>query len=255
MKNLYPHIFSPIRVAGHLLKNRVISAPSTMHTASNGEPYPTEKGIRFFEARAKAGVGLVTCANVAIGSARDDGVHSGWDVSVPNHRNRLCDLSERIHLHGAKCTMELIGVFPDGYTVSDGCSIMGQGVGREIPKEAMADFKEKYVQAAVGIKESGFDGVMLHFGHSIPIAQFLSPLTNRRTDEYGGSFENRLRYPLEILDAIRAAVGGDMILDVRISVSEFEPGGIDVEEGIRIAEALSPYCDILQASCGMHNTD
>jgi 2,4-dienoyl-CoA reductase-like NADH-dependent reductase (Old Yellow Enzyme family)/thioredoxin reductase len=255
METLYPHVFSPLRVAGHVLKNRIISAPSTVHTASNGEPYPTEKGIRFFEVRAEAGAGLVTCANVAIGPAHNDGVHAGWDVSVPNHMNRLCDLSERIHLHGAKCTMELIGVFPDGYTVSDGCSIMGWGAGREIPREVMADFKEKYIESAIGIKKSGFDGVMLHFGHSIPIAQFLSPLTNRRADEYGGSFENRMRYPLEILAGIRAAVGKDMILDVRISVSELESGGIDVEEGVRIAEALAPHCDILQASCGMHNPD
>jgi 2,4-dienoyl-CoA reductase-like NADH-dependent reductase (Old Yellow Enzyme family)/thioredoxin reductase len=249
-------MLSPLRVAGHLLKNRIISAPSSMHTAQNGEPYPSEKGIRFFEARAKAGCGLVTCANVAIGPKVDDGVHAGWDVTVPNHMNRLCDLAERIHLHGAKCTMELIGVFPNGYTVSDGCSIMGSPpIGREVPREVMAYFLNNYVLAARGIKKAGFDGVMLHFGHAIPIAQFLSPLTNRRRDEYGGSFENRVRYPLEILKAVRAAVGPEHIIDVRISVDEFEPGGIDTEEGVRIAETFSPYADIIQGSCGMHNSD
>ena len=252
----YPHVFSPIRVGGVVLKNRIISAPSTVHTASSGQPYPTEEGIRFFEDRAKAGAGLVTCAGVSIGGAFDDGVHASWDLKKPNHTNRLVDLSERIHLYGAKCTMELIGVFPEGYTVSDGCSIMGSPpVGREIPKEKMEWFKNEYVEAALGVKAAGFDGVLLHMGHSIPVAQFFSPYTNKRTDEYGGSTENRCRYAVEIMDAVRAAVGPDFIIDVRISGTEYQEGGIDMEEGLKIAEILQDHCDILQASCGMHNSD
>ena len=256
MANQFPHVMSPIRVAGHLLKNRIISGPSTIHTASNGEDHPTEAGIRFFEDRAKAGAGLVTCAGVSIGGFNNDGVHASWDITIPNRQNALCDLSERIHLYGAKCTMELIGVLPDGWTVSDGCSIMGGPVGRgEAPLEVLEQFKEGYVQAAKAIKACGFDGILFHFGHSIPIAQFLSPLTNKRTDQYGGSFENRVRYPLEILKACREAVGRDMIFDVRMSGSEFEKGGIDEAEGIRIAEAFQDYADILQISAGMHNPD
>lgn len=252
----FTHVMSPIRVAGHLLKNRIISGPSTIHTASNGEDHPTEAGIRFFEDRAKAGAGLVTCAGVSIGGFNNDGVHASWDITIPNRRNALCDLSERIHLYGAKCTMELIGVLPDGWTVSDGCSIMGGPVGRgEAPQEVLDQFKAGYVEAAKAIKECGFDGILFHFGHSIPIAQFLSPLTNKRTDQYGGSFENRVRYPLEILAACRAAVGRDMIFDVRISGSEFEKGGIDLEEGIRIGQAIQEYADIIQVSAGMHNPD
>ena len=138
----FTHVMSPIRVAGHLLKNRIISGPSTIHTASNGEDHPTEAGIRFFEDRAKAGAGLVTCAGVSIGGFNNDGVHCSWDITIPNRRNALCDLSERIHLYGAKCTMELIGVLPDGWTVSDGCSIMGGPVGRgEAPLEVLEQFK------------------------------------------------------------------------------------------------------------------
>ena len=252
----YPHVFSPIRVGGVVLKNRIISAPSTVHTASSGQPYPTEEGIRFFEDRARAGAGLVTCAGVSIGGAFDDGTHASWDLKKPNHTNRLVDLSERIHLYGAKCTMELIGVFPEGYTVSDGCSIMGSPpLGREIPKEKMMWFKDEYVEAALGIKAAGFDGVLLHMGHSIPVAQFFSPYTNKRTDEYGGSTENRCRYAVEIMDAIRKAVGPDFIIDVRISGTEYQEGGIDMEEGMKIAEILQEHCDILQASCGMHNSD
>lgn len=252
----FPHVFSPVRVGGVVLKNRIISAPSTIHSSSSGQPYPTEEGIRFFEQRAIAGAGLVTCAGVSLGGAFDDGLHCSWDVKKGNYTNRLVDLTERIHLYGAKCTMELIGVFPDGYTVSDGCSIMGSPpIGREIPKEKMEWFKNEYIETSAALKKTGFDGVMLHFGHSIPIAQFLSPYTNRRTDEYGGSTENRCRYPVEILKGIREACGEDFIIDVRISGTEFQQGGIDLDEGLRIAEQFQPYCDILQASSGMHNSD
>ena len=256
MSNQFSHVLSPIRVAGHLLKNRIISGPSTIHTASNGEDHPTEAGKRFFVDRAKAGAGLVTCAGVSIGGFNNDGVHASWDITIPNRQNALCDLADEIHMYGAKCTMELIGVLPDGWTVSDGCSIMGGPIGRgEAPIEVLDQFKAGYVQAAKAIKACGFDGILFHFGHSIPIAQFLSPLTNKRTDQYGGSFENRVRYPIEILQACREAVGRDMIFEVRFSGSEFEKGGIDQAEGQKIAEALQDYCDILQVSAGMHNPD
>ncbi len=252
----FPHVFSPVRVGGVVLKNRIISAPSTIHSSSSGQPYPTEEGLRFFEQRAIAGAGLVTCAGVSLGGAFNDGLHCSWDVKMGNKTNRLVDLTERIHLYNAKCTMELIGVFPDGYTVSDGCSIMGSPpIGREIPKDKMDWFRDEYIETSVTLKKTGFDGVMLHFGHSIPIAQFLSPITNRRTDEYGGSTENRCRYIVEILKGIREACGNDFIIDVRMSGDEFQEGGIDVEEGIRIAEILQEYCDLLQASAGMHNPD
>ena len=256
MSNLFPNVISPIRIAGHLLKNRIITAPTTMHTASNGEPYPTELGIRIFEARAKAGAGLVTCAGAEIGGARNDGVHCSWDVNIPNHRNRLCDLVERIHLHGAKCSMELIGFLPDGWTVSDGCSIMGWSMGRgEAPRSVLDKFKQDCAETAAALKDIGFDGILLHIGHSIPLAQFLSPLTNKRTDEYGGCTENRCRFPKEVLDGVRAAIGKDMIIEVRMSGSEFAQGAIDLDEGLRIGEILQENADILQVSAGMHNPD
>ncbi len=256
MPNIYPNIISPVRVAGHLLKNRLISAPSTIHTSSAGQPYPTEKGIRFFEDRAKAGAALVSCAGVSVGGASNDGVHCSWDVFTPNHTNTLCDMVERIHMQGAKCTMELIGIFPDGYTVSDGCTIMGSPpIGREITRDVMEKFKEDYINTAVLIMKCGFDGVLLHMGHSIPLAQFLSPLTNKRTDDYGGSTENRCRYPKELIMGVRRAIGKNAIIELRISGIEYSQGGIDLEEGIRIGEILQEDVSILQVSCGMHRPD
>lgn len=247
-------VLQPVRIGGVLLKNRIVSAPTTMHSLSNGELYPTEDAISFFESRARAGVGMVTVAGLKVGKdVADDGQNTAWDVNQPNHRNKLMELVERVHFYGAKISMELIGIFPEGYTVSDGCSIMGWATGHEITREAMETFKEEWAQAAADLVDCGFDAILIHAGHSVPLAQFLSPLTNKRTDEYGGSTENRCRYLIEILDAIRARVGKKLLVEVRISGTEFEEGGIDLEEGIRIGELIQDHLDILQVSAGMHN--
>ena len=245
---------SPIRVGNVLFRNRIIAAPTTMHSMSNGELYPTEDAIEYFAQRAKAGAGMVTCAGVKFGDVADDGEHANWDLSVKNHRNRAHELAERIHYYGAKASMELMGIFPDGYTVSDGCSIMGSPpIGREIPISEMEKFKQGYADSAAALCELGYDAILFHFGHNIPVAQFLSPLTNHRTDQYGGSTENRVRYIAEILDAVRERVGKKMILEVRISGDEFEKGGIGLEESMKIAELIQDKIDILQVSAGMHN--
>ncbi len=254
MSKQFPHAMSPIRIGNTVLKNRIVSAPSTMHSMSNGELYPSQDALAFFEERARAGVGMVTVAGLKVGKdVRDDGAMTAWDVNAPNHRNKLMELVERVHFYGAKISMELIGIFPEGYTVSDGCSIMGWGEGHEITHEAMEEFKNDWVEAAQALAECGFDAILIHSGHSCPLAQFLSPLTNKRTDEDGGSTENRCRYLIEILDAIRARVGKKLLIEVRISGTEFEEGGIEIEEGIRTAELLQDHLDILQVSAGMHN--
>lgn len=252
--NDYKNALTPVRIGGVLLKNRIVSAPSTMHSLSNGELYPSEDAISFFESRARAGVGMVTVAGLKVGKdVADDGQNTAWDVNQPNHRNKLMELAERVHFYGAKISMELIGIFPEGYTVSDGCSIMGWATGHEITQEAMQAFKEEWAQAAADLVDCGFDAILIHSGHSVPLAQFLSPLTNRRNDEYGGSTENRCRYLIEILDAIRQRVGRKLLIEVRISGTEFEEGGIDLQEGLRIAERIQDHLDILQVSAGMHN--
>ena len=254
MSAKYPVALSPIRIGNVVLKNRIVSAPSTMHSMSNGELYPSQDALAFFEERARAGVGMVTVAGVKVGKdVKDDGAMTAWDLNAPNHRNKLMELVERIHFYGAKASMELIGIFPEGYTVSDGCSIMGWGEGHEITREAMEEFKNDWVEAAQILAECGFDAILIHSGHSCPLAQFLSPLTNKRTDEYGGSTDNRCRYLIEILDAIRAKVGKRLLIEVRISGTEYEEGGIDIEEGIRIGERIQDHLDILQVSAGMHN--
>jgi 2,4-dienoyl-CoA reductase-like NADH-dependent reductase (Old Yellow Enzyme family)/thioredoxin reductase len=256
MKSDYKNLMSPIRVGKHLLKNRIIAAPVTLHSASNGESYPTEAAMNFFSQRAKEGAGMVVCAGVKLLPVVDDGEHASWDMYKHNSMNRLAELAERIHFYGAKASMELIGIFEEGYVASEGGLLMdGETPGREIPVEEMMRYKDGYAHCAEKLMELGYDGILLHFGHSIPIAQFLSPLTNKRTDQYGGSFENRMRYFVEILEAIREKVGNNIIIEIRMSADEFKEGGIDIEEGIKIAQVFQKYADIVQASCGMVTPD
>lgn len=252
MNKRYPHVMEPLRVNGKLFKNRILIAPSTIHSANDGTLYPTEDSIAFFEQRAKTGAAMVYCAGVKYCDVIDDGEHTNWDTQQHNHKHKLAHLAERIHFHGAQAGMELIGFFPGIYTCSDGNCIMGSPpIGKECPKEVMEETKNNIANACAALVECGFDGVLLHFGHSVPLAQFLSPMTNHRTDEYGGNTENRCRYICEILDAIRAKVGKKLTIEVRMSGSEFEPGGIDVEEGMRIGEIIQDKIDILQVSAGM----
>lgn len=251
MSNQYPYVMAPMRLGKHFIKNRIIAAPVTLHSASNGESHPTEAAMEFFVQRARAGAGIVVCAGAKLLPVTNDGEHASWDLYRHNSMNKLAELAERIHFYGAKASMELIGIFDDGYVASNGGPLMdGITPGREIPVSEMMRYKEGYAHCAETLMNLGFDGILLHFGHSIPIAQFLSPLTNHRTDAYGGSFENRTRYLVEILEAIRERVGDKLFIDIRMSADEFQAGGIDLEEGLRIAECFQPYADILQASCG-----
>ena len=247
----YQNVLSPIRVGKHVFRNRLIVSPTRISALHSAAKIPTEEAMTFWGNRAKTGVGLVTVTGVAVDPDWED----RWDVRIRQARDRLTTMVERIHFYGAKASMQLTGVFDGELAVCDGALGMFGAPGRQISVDEMMRYRDKYVEAVTMLKKLGFDGVFLHFGHATPLAQFLSPYTNKRTDQYGGSFENRTRYVLDILTAVRETLGDDMFIEARISGTEYQPGAIDIEEGIRIAEALSPHLDILQVSAGMHRPD
>ena len=258
MNQQFSHVLSPIRINGVLFKNRIISAPITPHSSSNGELYPNEDAMTYFEDRAKTGAAVVYCGGTKAVDVIDDGEHCTWDTVTFNHKNGLSLLAARIHAHGALAGMEVMGLLPTTWRPGPplGCSagnrmMQSPPITQEITVEEMERYKQATAEMCANLQVCGFDSLLFHFGHSIPVAQFLSPLTNRRTDQYGGSTENRCRYLVEILDACREATRGRMTFEVRMSATEFAEGGIDLEEGIRIASILQDHCDIIQASCGM----
>ncbi len=148
----------------------------------------------------------------------------------------------------------IYGVVSERQTVCEG-ALTGNGTpGAYMTESDLFRIADCYAAGAAACKKAGFDMVMLHFGHGLQVGQFLSPLTNRRTDRYGGpSFENRVRFPVMIIDRIREKVGRDLLIEVRISGTEYEPGGIMPEESIAFTRLIEDKIDLIQVSAGMHN--
>lgn len=257
MSKKYSHLLAPLKVGNIIFRNRIFTAPMTLHALQAGKPHhPNDEVITHFANKAKGGAACVTCSGISIVPVdENDTVHTAWDIYNPSSLNYLAQLADRIHFYGAKASMELGGggMTGGGYAVSDGAPLVNCEPGREMPEEEIERLVECYGNAAVAVKEAGFDMVLLHFGHALQVGQFLSPLTNKRTDKFGGSLENRARYPMMIIDKIREKVGRKLLIEVRISGSEFEKGGIEIEEAIEFTKMIQDKIDLIHVSAGMHN--
>lgn len=255
MDKMYKHLLEPIRIGEVFFRNRVFAAPTGLQACQDGGPDPTEAAIAHFASRAKAGAACVTCVGASIFPISDSANNTFWDVYNPVSVNNLAHLARRIHFYGARASMELgvVGIVNTGLVVSEGASTIWGAPGKEMTDADIRAIINGFAKAAQVLQQAGFDMILLHFGHSMPVAQFLSPLTNRRTDKYGGDLSNRARFAIEIIDAIRAAVGRRLLIEVRVSGSEYEPGGIIIEETIEFIKMIQSKIDLVQVSAGMHN--
>ena len=134
---------------------------------------------------------------------------------------------------------------PVSYIREDGTEV------RAMDEEMMNDIADKFAKSALDAKEYGFDGILLHFGHGWLPAEFLSPYFNKRTDEYGGCFENRIKFPTMIVDRVRKAVGPDYMLDMRISGDEHIEGGMKIDEVAAFIKSIEDKIDMVHISCGV----
>jgi 2,4-dienoyl-CoA reductase-like NADH-dependent reductase (Old Yellow Enzyme family)/thioredoxin reductase len=255
MNTMYPHLLAPITVGNTTFRNRFFTAPISLHSIQAGEPFPTEAAITHFANKAKGGAACVTCVGVSLFPYVLDSEHAVWDVYQKSNVNYLAQLADRIHFYGAKASMELgvSGVVGGEYGASEGIILMAGNRAKEMPESEMERIANGYAYAAGALKSAGFDMVLLHFGHGLLVGQFLSPLTNRRTDRYGGSMENRARFPNMIIDRIRKQVGRDLLIEVRISGAEFVPGGIVIEEAIEFTKLIEDKIDFIHVSAGIHD--
>lgn len=243
----------PLQVGRVQFRNRIFTAPSGFHSLNDAVPYPSEAVITTYANKAKGGAACVTCVGASLFPTQGDGMHADFDLYQPNHKYALARLAERIHFYGAKASMELgvSGVVGSKYGVSGGAPLMDGSPAEEMPESEIERIANGYADAAAALKEIGFDMVMLHFGHGLLVGSFLSPLTNKRTDKFGGSFENRARFANLIIDRIRAKVGRRLLISVRISGSEFAPGGITIEEAIAFTKMIEDRIDLIHVSAGM----
>jgi anthraniloyl-CoA monooxygenase len=129
-------------------------------------------------------------------------------------------------------------------------------VPKEMDRADMDRVRDQFVQAARLADEAGFDLLQLHFAHGYLIASFLSPLTNKRNDEYGGERENRMRYPLEVFDAVRAAWPEEKPISVALSATDYVKGGFDVDDAVAVARVLKEHgCDLIEVLAGQTTVD
>lgn len=238
----FARLRSPIALGPMHLKNRIAMLPHGLMYAIRPELRPNRRHLAYYQARARGGVALI-CLETSVVAYDALSFHSLVVSGEPGCVPGYTAIAEAVHEHGAKISGQLCHY---GNEVSEaharrapvGPSTLGDPVLRQpcvaLGAAAMARIKEEHVAAARNFADSGFDAIEIKVAHDGLMRQFLSPLTNQRKDEYGGSIENRVRFPLEIYRAIRAEVGPTIALSVRLDVDEVCPGGWDLRDGIEI---------------------
>ena len=262
MKNKYQHIFSPVTIRHMTVKNRIVMMPmGTNFGEQNGEM--SFLHINYYEQRAKGGTGLLIVENASVDSPQGSNGTTQLRIDSDNYIPRLYKLCENVHKHGACIAIQInhagasamssrIGMQP--VSASDVPSKEGGEIPRPLTKEEILNIVRKYAEAARRAQICGFDAVEIHAGHSYLISQFLSPIYNKRTDEFGGSAENRTRFARMILEAVRKQVGPHFPIFLRISADELMEGGNTLEDTLAYLEYLEKEVDVFDVSCGLNGS-
>lgn len=260
----YPHLFSPLRVGNIKMKNRIICAPTSPSMIDlNG--HFTPEMIAYLEEKALGGAGIVTYGEAIVHSATGKSHNKQLQLDAFGVRQGMTEAARAIHNAGAYANIQLshggmygglasvggdVNTCQTAYGPSD--MMMSAGQVKEMPKEMIYEIIEAYGKAAKLCKETGFDMVQVHAAHGWLFSQFLSPVWNKRTDEFGGSLENRARFFLLALDAVRKAVGPMFPIEARISGDDFTDMGLGLEDCIKVAQMIDDKVDLINVSCGNH---
>ena len=262
MRNKYPHIFEPLTIRRMTLKNRIMMTPmGTNYGDQNGEM--TFVHIDYYEQRAKGGTGLLMVENASVFSPQGSNGTTQLRIDHDNFIPRLYYFTERMHKHGACVGIQInhagasavsarTGEQP--VSASDIPSKAGGEIPRPLEKEEIYNIVKKYGEAAKRAQTAGFDCVEIHAGHSYLLSQFLSPTTNKRTDEFGGSPENRARFTKLVVEEVRKQVGPFFPIFVRISADEFVEGGNTLEDAIEYLQYFQEEVDVFDVSAGLNSS-
>ena len=265
MKRKYPNLCKPITIGKTTFRNRMFSAPMGGTDITN-DGCIGPKSTAFYELRGKGGAAAVTVSECMV-HPETDGSHAyHLDTSVLNSLAAATYTADAIRRHGAIPSLELShsGMYAGTYMTDKNKqksmhqwgpvdTVRPDGVPvKALTKEMIDDITASYGTVAGLAKRAGFEMLMIHGGHGWLINQFLSPYFNKRTDEYGGSLENRCRFAIQVLKAVREAVGPFFPIEFRLSGSELFEGGYDLDEGCRIAKQIEPYIDLLHVSAGTY---
>ena len=260
MNKYYPNIFRPLKVGNMTLRNRIQVSPLVSGHAETYSGLCTDGLVAFVEAQANTGAGLITIGSTPVDydRARDyfGSVKNIDDSDVAD----LQLLSEAAHSRGAKISMEMThagrmayppflngrpAFVPSVLETDDPAKFI------EITEPEMMEVLNHYVAAADRLVRGNFDMIMVHMAHGNLLSAFLSPHFNKRTDKYGGSLENRMRFPLAILKAIREKVGRKLNIEVRICGNEYIQDSPKIEDTIAFLKEAQKYIDLAHISGGM----
>lgn len=265
----YPNMFSPIRIGNMVVPNRIVMVPTDISSA-NADGSVNQRVITYHEEIAKGGTGFIivgaTTPDKATGRPTVTCLAADEDPLIPG----LASLAEAMHRYGAKCAVQIQhpgrqAAWPRKNLMSASDHVLdvpgsagheviyaesiaqGKSV-RAMTVEEIYDLIEKFGEAAWRVQQAGFDSVELHGAHGYLIAQFMSPFVNKRNDRFGGSFINRMRFTLEIVDRIKIKCGKDFPIGIRYCGDEWVEGGRGLEESIRVAKLMEEngvaYVDI-----------
>lgn len=263
-KKSYPHLFSPLRVGNIRMKNRIICAPTSPSMIDlNG--HFTPEMIAYLEEKAKGGAGVVTYGEAIVHSSTGKSHNKQLQLDAFGVRQGMTEAARAIHNAGAYANIQLshggmygglasVGGDVETCSTAYGPSDMTMPAGevKEMPAEMIYEIIESYGKAAKLCKETGFDMVQVHAAHGWLFSQFLSPVWNKRTDEFGGSLENRARFFCMAVDEVRKAVGPQFPIEARISGDDLTDKGLGLEDCIRVARMIDDKVDLINVSCGNH---
>lgn len=277
MNSKYPNVFSPMEIRGVYYKNRIELAPPGCGGGGDERGFVTKSVLDYFRPFAEGGASIISVGNCSIDitECNDEGPHQlelRYDECIP----ALSTFGNMCKMYGAHGSMEVNhcgatqGNVPNSKAGDNGFAPSAivtsaelmrakqQGRAplalREMSKQKIEETIQKYANSALRCKKAGMDMLIFHGAHGNLLAQFFSPFFNRRSDEYGGSIQNRARFAVEVLDATRKLVGEDFVIEYRISADEFVDGHTRFPETLEFIDIIKDKIDILHVSGGLHDT-
>ena len=263
MNQFFPHLFETFSVKGLTFRNRIFSAPN-MISQMDEKGYPMPDMIAYYAEKARGGAAVVTLGDTPVDREHAASNPRSFNLDYNNSVAVLPYLSEiamAIHEGGAIASHELNHA---GMYASPAANHGGEPIGpvdfyrdwdgvqvRAMTEKDMDDVAEHFACCAALLKRAGYDMCLIHGGHGWLLDQFLSPYYNKRTDEYGGSLENRARFPLMVIDRIRERVGDKFLIEYRMSGCEEIEGGLQIEEAVEFARMIDGKVDFIHVSAGL----
>ena len=244
---MFPNLFSPLKIGTVEVKNRISFQPHLTNLAVGN--LPSERQMYYWGERAKGGAGLIITEELTV-HPTDMAYEKLIDVYHAEVIPGFKKITDYVHQYDSKMFAQINhnGQQGDGsisrlpvWAPSPVPDVLFREVPKAMEPEDIEEVARYFAKSAIHVREGGFDGVEMQFGHSSLARQFLSPLTNHRSDEYGGSLENRMRAPLKFIGAVRKAVGNDFTLGIRMCADEMIPGGLDLGQ-------VQEICGLFEAS-------